>query len=543
MAIRVSSKGWALSSRDIWRGASCPHCTDLAMAIATEDEAAKAKVDGHEPDLTKVLAIIQGTDFENMLVDQLRTNLKPNDLVELQDFPPVSETIASLNARPKVIAQARLEKTYGNVSLGGFADLLIRDDFEPGISPDGTFDLVPSGQEFSGYTVWDIKHSSEVQDNYLFQVGGYIEGLKELGGLSKHSKSGIIIRTKEAVGFESTELLEKFGGASSDLFAYLNANLPDTFSLRSGFVYECTSPKICVDVRCEYPGLCKQERYNRDDLSQLYRIHPTHPPKLIAAGFDTVTKISQADDIADIGEIKPEQFAKHKNWAKVITRSRQSGKPEIDLLVTVSEIRGLLPPKNEGDLFVDFEWYSPTGEADQLVYMFGVTDWDERFYPFVAESRDKEIEAFRNYVGFTLGRIKKYPSARLYHFNNPEVTVLNSLVKRYGVLAEEVAQIQERMFDLLDVVRDRMVTSLGGLGIKDLGKFFLSDHQVSAAAEGDSVSDGLDSMLFFYNYLRSVADGDEAESDELMKKILTYNKSDCTATSRLYTWLYDGKFS
>jgi uncharacterized protein len=256
-----------------------------------------------------------------------------------------------------------------------------------------------------------------------------------------------------------------------------------------------------------------------------------------------VTKIAQADDNAVIGEIKPEQFAKHKNWAKVITSSRQSGKPEVELLVPASEIRGLLPPKNEGDLFVDFEWYSPTGEADQLVYMFGVTDWDERFYPFVAESRDKEIEAFRNYVGFTLDRIKKYPSARLYHFNNPEVTVLNSLVKRYGVLAEEVAQIQERMFDLLDVVRDRMVTSLGGLGIKDLGKFFLSDHQVSAAAEGDSVSDGLDSMLFFHNYLRSVADGDEAESDELMKKILTYNKSDCTATSRLYTWLFAGKFN
>jgi predicted RecB family nuclease len=542
LAIRVLGKGWALSSRDIWRGVSCQHCTDLSMAIATEDEVAKTKVEGHEPDLKRVLAIIQGTDFEDMLVDQLRANLKPGELVELEGFPPVSETVASLNARPKVIAQARLEKSFGNVILGGFADLLIRDDFEPGIGPDGTFDLAPSGKEFSGYTVWDIKHSSEVQDNYLFQVGGYVEGLKELGGLSKHSKSGIILRTKEAVGFDSAELLEKFDGASSDLFAYLNANLPDSFSLRSGFVYECTSPKTCVNVRCEYPGLCKQERYNRDDLSQLYRIHPTHPPKLIAAGFETVTKIAQAEVNADIGEIKPEQFAKHKNWAKVITRSRQSGKPEVDLLVPVSEIMDLLPPKNEGDLFVDFEWYTPTGESDQLVYMFGVTDWNEKFYPFVAENRDKELEAFRNYVGFTLERIKEYPSAHLYHFNNPEVTVLNSLVKRYGVLASEVAQIQERMFDLLDVVRDRMVTSLGGLGIKDLGKFFLSDHHSSEAADGDSVSDGLDSMLFFYHYLQELLTGDKVKADQTMEKILTYNKSDCTATSRLYLWLEAGQF-
>jgi uncharacterized protein len=428
------------------------------------------------------------------------------------------------------------------VTLGGFADLLIRDDFEPSINPKGTFDLVPSGKEFSGYTVWDIKHSSEVQDNYLFQVGGYIEGLVELGGLTKHSKSGIIIRTKEAVGFDSAELLEKFSGASSDLFAYLNANLPDSFSLRRDFVYECTSPKTCVDVRCEYPGLCNQERYTRDDLSQLYRIHPTHPPKLIAAGFDTVTKIAQADDNADIGEIKPEQFAKHKNWSKVITRSRHSGKPEIDLLVPASEIRGLLPQKNEGDLFVDFEWYTPTGEADQLIYMFGVTDWDEKFYPFVAENRDKELEAFRNYVGFTLDRIKHYPTAHLYHFNNPEVTVLNSLVERYGMFETEVAQIKERMFDILPVVRDRMVTSVGGLGIKELGKYFNPDQGNVGSEEKDSVSDGLDSMLFFYNYLQAEREGDYKKAEEIMGSILAYNKGDCTATSRLYSWLQKGEF-
>jgi predicted RecB family nuclease len=27
-----------------------------------------------------------------------------------------------------------------------------------------------------------------------------------------------------------------------------------------------------------------------------------------------------------------------------------------------------------------------------------------------------------------------------------------------------------------------------------------------------------------------------------MENILEYNKADCTATSRLYTWLFDGQF-
>jgi predicted RecB family nuclease len=213
-------------------------------------------------------------------------------------------------------------------------------------------------------------------------------------------------------------------------------------------------------------------------------------------------------------------------------------------LVNPAEFRTLLPTKNEGDLFIDFEWYQPTGEPTELLYMLSASDWDEAFYPFVAKSRDQELKAFQDFVGFLIERIEKYPDAHIYHFHDVEAKKLENLVARYGVLEKEVARVLERMFDIKkQVVNDRIVTSFGKLGIKQLGKFYLSDHGASSWPDGDdAVEDGLDSMKFFYDYLGAQKSLDQPKADAIMGNILEYNKADCTATSRLYTWLFEGRF-
>jgi predicted RecB family nuclease len=545
MTIRAKEQNWILSSRDIWRGSSCQHCTDLAMAVATKNPVALSKVDGHKPDLSGVLSIIQGNDYEDMLVSQLLKNIPVGQFVVLEAFSPVEKTKEVLASRPIAIAQAGLEKTYGQILLIGYADLLVRDDFEPGIAEDGTLALLPSGKEFSGYTVWDIKHNSSAKDEHFFQVGGYIECLEAFGALSAHGKSGVITRSKEAVGRESAELIKGFEQASASLFEQLNNTSPSDFSHATDFVYECATGSVCKDVKCEYPSLCKQERYNRDDLSQLYDFSDRyHRAKLENAGFPTVASIANADPKDVESAIPAKQVSKYQPWAKILQKTRADGVMRISPLVDPSEFRNLLPPKNEGDLFVDYEWYQPTGEPTELIYMLSASDWDEKFYPYVAKTRDEELKNFQDFVEFLLNRIRAFPEAHIYHFYNPETTKLMALSERYGVLEQEVSQIIERMFDIKKhVVDDRFVTSLGKLGIKQLGKFYLSDHGASSWPDtDDAVEDGLDSLKFFYEYLAARDSGDAAKAERIMNSILEYNKADCTATSRLYSWLYSGQF-
>jgi uncharacterized protein len=328
------------------------------------------------------------------------------------------------------------------------------------------------------------------------------------------------------------------------MFEHLSSNLPAEFKFDENFVFECPTSTICDKIYCEFPSLCKQERYDRDDIGQLYRLHHTHRPKLEAAGFGTVARIASADASEIKGVIPDEQVAKYRPWAEVISKSRKTGKPEMAPLVSANEFRGLLPAKNEGDLFVDFEWFLPTGESTELVYMLSASDWDENFHPFVARTREEEIVAFKDFVGFLIERIDKHPDAHIYHFHTPETEKLEKLADTYGVLRDEVKRILGRMFDIKkQVVDDRMVTSFGKLGIKQLGKFYLSDHGSSSWPDNDdAVEDGLDSMLFFYNYLAAHSEGNESKAETVMANILEYNKADCTATSRLYTWLHKGEF-
>lgn len=545
MTIRAKDEKWVLSSRDIWRGYSCQHCTDLAMAVATKNPAALGKVAEHESEPSGELRIIQGKDYEAMLMAQLRENIPRTEFVELEDFSPVEKTKEALSSKPMAIAQAGLEKDYGQILLVGYADLMVRDDFEPGIAEDGTFTLISSGKEFTGYTVWDVKHNANAKEDHFFQVGGYVECIEELGMLSKHGKSGVITRTKEAVGRDSSELTEGFEKASLGLFQYLRNTSPADFRHSEDFVYECVPVSLCTKVYCEYPTLCEQERYNRDDLSQLYEFSDRyHRLDLEGAGFTTVASIANAEAEDLEGVIPTKQILKYQPWAKVINDSRTLGGLKMAPLVDPAEFGDLLPVKNEGDLFVDYEWYQPTGEPTELIYMLSATDWNEVFYPFVAKNRDEELKAFQDFVTFCLERIEKYPEAHIYHFHDPETKKLESLSERYGVLKDEVSQVIERMFDIKKhVVTGRMVNSLGKLGIKQLGKFYLSDHGASNwPGADDAVEDGLDSMKFFYDYLTARDSGDAGKAERIMKSILEYNKADCTATSRLYTWLHNGEF-
>jgi predicted RecB family nuclease len=49
-------------------------------------------------------------------------------------------------------------------------------------------------------------------------------------------------------------------------------------------------------------------------------------------------------------------------------------------------------------------------------------------------------------------------------------------------------------------------------------------------------------VLALNDFLEAKSKGDDAEAEGIMNSILEYNMADCTATSRLYTWLQEANF-
>jgi len=528
---------WQVSSRDVWHAFKCEHCTKLAMAVAEKIPEVLEVVEPYREDLSGKLPIIQGVEFESMLLAELSRNIG-DKFLELDNFSSLDETKVAIASSIPVVAQARLEAKFGSVLLVGFADLLVRDDYEIVDLEDGSLSARKVRESFSGYTVWDVKHSVRIKDNYKLQVGGYLLGLRELG-VASQQHSGILGGDRTLHGFDPDDLVSMFHETREKLFGFLEANPPGSFGLEKSFEYMCSKPSICKEIYCSYPKLCAATRIEGNLLTQLYRLNHFHADYFREAGVLTIEQLANGPVISDVPRLKQEIYEEYQRWAKVIQKGRVSEGPEFQLLVPAGEVASLLPEPSQKDMFFDLEWFTGTGESEDLHYVFGVSDRAEGFEKFVSEDFDQEKVQFEKFVEYTLDKLEHYPEASIYHYSDPEPKRLALMSKRHGALAKEVEQVIGRMFDILPVVRKSMITSLGSLGIKTLEKYFDSPHAELEDGEGQ-VEGGLDSMLFFHNYQKAIAAGRQDEASKILDKIIQYNRADCVATSRLYDWLKFG---
>lgn len=537
--MKVQDGRWRINSRDIWRSTECDHCLRLSMAVAAGVPEAVAKVQPYKVDLSNKLPILQGTDFEAMLFEQLAANLG-SQFVELPPFSNQDDTALALAENPIVLAQVYLAKDFESFFITGYADLLVREDHQLVLDANGNLGVEASGFEGNKYTVWDVKHSSKAKPHYLLQVGSYLDALSDLG-MASDRPSGILLRDRSFDAHNPNDLVGGYLMARDEFYRVLASTPPSQVVSADGLSWQCVTPSTCGVIFCEYPDLCEADRVEKDDLSQLYRLHASHTQKLKDAGFATVAAIANWVGEAPAGVIKAEQFERIRIWAQLIERQKQEGAPCMALLQSPSQIRAELPKPHPADLFFDLEWYTNVGESRELHYVFGVVGRDQEFIKFEARDFEQEKIAFRNFMAFAAKHIAQNPGAHIYHYNNPETLHLTKLAKDHGELHTQVAQLFEHMVDLLPLVRASMVNGFGALGIKTLEHFYSTGVHDADGLRGDTdVADGLDSQVKFYGYLKAVQAGDLAGAEAIFDSILSYNKADCVSTVLLLDWLHGG---
>lgn len=542
--MRAANDAWVISSRDLWHASACMHCLWQSMYVAAGVPEALAKVAGFKPDLDNTLPILQGNEFEQMVLDELKAQLG-DAMVILPNRSGVAEFQAALATKPAVIAQAFLVHDFDGVTLTGYADLLVREDFDLVRDPVRGVQVAPAAAaaDTGRYTVWDVKHSSEAKPNYQMQVGGYLDVLAE-EGLASTRPSGLILRDRSVVGFEPATLVSQFREVFERVSVELLSTPPsDLTTVDPGFDWFCEEPGICKKIHCEYPDLCSTERVRLNQISQLYDVNHHHRKWLLNDQISEVSSLLALGPNYEVprpngGVMDAHHWAKYYNWATVIQAGRDVDGPVMQLTRSPEAIRADLPQPNPADLFFDFEWFGPTGSTEDLHYMLGATDNDDVFFEFSAKNFEAEQEAFEGFVDFAIDRMRLNPGAHIFHYNDPEKTRLLKLAARYDSRHNEVAELLGYLFDLMPVVRSSMINSYGKLGIKTLEHFYAHTDDSDEGIRGDTeVSDGADSQLKFYRFLQARNSGDLAVEDSLWRDIVNYNKADCISTRMLFHWL------
>ena len=332
-------------------------------------------------------------------------------------------------------------------------------------------------------------------------------------------------RNMHVVLGDRTELNFRF-----DQFSQYYRSLKERFLERITHDENITYPETGEHCgMCRWRGLCEERWLQDDHLNQVANITKIQIKKLRSAGIHTLAQLAEHDDCVKIQKLAPDTLLKLRHQAALQLKKRNTGADELELLpLDPDGLRGFyrLPKPDPGDLFFDME--GDPLEAEGLEYLFGVyyRDGDKpKFEKFWAHNRNEERKAFESFMDFVAQRLKKYPSAHIYHYASYEETALKRLMCSHGIKEAQVDDLlrSRKLVDLYKVVRESIRVSEPRYSIKNLETFYADKR------EGD-VKNAMSSIVFYEKWLQT-------KDNKFLDDIEAYNHEDCRSTYLLREWL------
>ena len=514
---------WSFNTRDLMRSSGCQHCSQLAIARELDIPGVRDLVEQYfvEPES---LAITYGMAYEEALEQELLDHLGPENFQRPSDKDTFDATVALMREQVPVIYQGYLKHQVGNLTFNGKPDFLVRGDYQlEFVKGKLTANKIATGEK-DKYVAWDAKLASTAKPNYLLQIALYADALLALGRKSV-GEPGIILGSRTLETFEESEIVPAMQLARKELDQAIKS-FSEKKSLSDLTLY-CDSKDSC-NV-CEYPALCEQARFDVDHLVQVAGINRSQIEKLGGNGITTMAQLASASDAARPSDITVSSFEKIRQQAKLQTDFRKTN--QVSFIVLPDPEIAVLPPASDNDVFFDMEGFPYFPEKGGLEYLFGNTLRSGQFVAFFAHDRIQEKQAFIDFMEFLTKRLEADKTAHVYHYASYEVTALNRLAARHGVLEQEVADLVSsgRMVDLYKVVKGSIMVSQPSYSIKKLEAFYEFDRKSKVLDAGSSIDE--------YDYYRQQVELGEEGAAETLKQITDYNEDDCVSTMALYNWL------
>lgn len=484
--------------------------SDLVHFLECEHLSALDKIDLDTPlprtadDDGALVFQARGFEHESSYLSQLsNTGMSIKDLSEVRGSPytKAAATVEAMKTGVETIFQATLLSD----NLFGHPDFLRRAKTP---SRFGTF----------SYEVVDTKLARHPKASFIIQLCFYSELLSELQGLRP--------RSMHIVLGDGSELNFRF-----DQYREYYHTLKDRFLDRmSRDGIDNPYPETCEHCSlCHWRGLCEAKWIADDHLNQVANVTKIQIKKLRGIGIRTLEQLAQHDESISVPKMTSETLIKlhHQASLQLYKRINKQDKYEI-LDLDTEERRGFyrIPRPDPGDMFFDME--GDPLESEGLEYLFGIFYHDNNaaeFKYFLAHNRDEERKAFENFMDFVTQRLKRYPSAHIYHYASYEETALKRLMCLHGTRESQVDDLlrNRKLVDLYKVVRESIRISEPKYSIKNVETFY------SEKREGQ-VTNAMASLVFYEKWLVT-------KDQEILDQIVEYNQEDCRSNYLLREWL------
>ena len=516
--MRKVNDRWVISPRDLIAELECNHRLHLEWAVLNNLATAPDKEESEELELLAE----QGKAHESKIAGELKVAGTFTDIGSptfthegLQLLH--NRTIEAIANGVETIYQA----TFYTDSFLGFADFLI-------LNKDSQGNPLKDEQGRYIYDPVDAKSARSAKRAAVLQVAAYAAVMQEIGlatPLNVHLWLGGDNRWS-ASALDLIDLAKFFiQRVRARIDGYTEAPAP------------AWAPPRESCGRCRWSKQCDTGRHDAQDLSLIQGIRSSTRTTLVSNGITTLDQMALATDEQRPRaprEVSKETFAGLRDQAAIQVKGRNSKKPIFE--VRDATAFGLMPEKNDGDIWFDMEGDPFANNGDGLEYMFGFlykSGTDYKFHTYDARSTAEEKVAFSDFINYVIERRKQYPDMHIYHYAAYEVSAMLRLAQRHGTLEFEVDKlIREGVFvDLYSIVRNAFRFSTESMSIKYIEKVYWDGNR------DKEVSNAVGSVIQFEKALALLHLGDEAGFNSILEEIKSYNKDDVDSTRQLDDWI------
>ena len=318
------------------------------------------------------------------------------------------------------------------------------------------------------YEITDTKHSSKVKGDHIYQQCLYTNLLKEVQGILPE-KFYILLKDKTKQPIKIKEVYDTF------LF---HKNSYEKFLLNG---ISKTKPEKCSFCNlCDWSNHCDNEWRDKRHPNQVLGNNRKNCQKFYQAGIKTYDEIAKLDYKTKIEGLREETKIERIEQAKLQIEAEKIGtpifKPKKENFV-LNKGFNLLPKESACDLFFDIEGVQDYVFPGRLEYLFGIyyeENGEKIFKPYFAHNKKEEKKSIVDFFDFTKKHFKKYPDAKIYHYNHYEITTLErltSIFKVHGVDYDHYLNLG-KFVDLFKIVKQAVYVSQKSYSLKDIEKYY-----------------------------------------------------------------------
>jgi predicted RecB family nuclease len=291
--------------------------------------------------------------------------------------------------------------------------------------------------------------------------------------------------------------------------------------------YEPVGWSKCVG--CGFTDRCWSKAEEDSDVALVYCVDQSLARTLHSQGIRSRRDLLANFDVASLSELKRPHGDREQRVGKTAERILRFADAMEKQQETVLAAPAIPPHKNY--VMFDLEGMPPHLDELDRIYLWGTQVYGEKPSEFKFAlsgfGADGDKECWLDFLRNARQIIETYGDIPFVHWAPYEQTYLRRYVERFGDPDGIAGRVEANLLDLLTVTRDSLVLPLPSFSLKVVEDYVGFERK--EAEYGGSWA--------MATFIEATETSDEGKREELMDKIVAYNREDLEATWAVFQWL------